>query len=219
MAGKDAREGFWLRAKRQNGGKGRLGRKWESPEGNLYCSTIVELRASDPAPSSLSFVVGLAVYDLLRGQLNDDTTMMLKWPNDILVNNAKICGILLERVKASIIVGIGVNISVAPDLPDRKTISLNIANDRNTKDAEQILEALLPLFQRRVSQWRGEGVKSILNDWQIRAHPLGTELFVSDAEGNRISGKYCGLTDEGALRLRKLDGALIDIHAGDISLA
>ncbi|MEL6876121.1 MAG: biotin--[acetyl-CoA-carboxylase] ligase, partial [Pseudomonadota bacterium] len=58
-------EGFWLRAERQSGGKGRLGRAWQSPEGNLYCSTIVDCRNSDPAPSTLSFVTALAVGDAI----------------------------------------------------------------------------------------------------------------------------------------------------------
>ncbi|MBQ0770356.1 MAG: biotin--[acetyl-CoA-carboxylase] ligase, partial [Sphingomonadales bacterium] len=65
----NAPEGFWLRAEQQVGGVGRLGRKWESPAGNLYCSTVVDIRPGDPPPSTLSFVTALAVHDMLKDQL------------------------------------------------------------------------------------------------------------------------------------------------------
>jgi BirA family biotin operon repressor/biotin-[acetyl-CoA-carboxylase] ligase len=193
-------------------------RKWESPVGNLYCSTVVDMRPGDPAPSSLSFVTALAVCDLLKDHLPSNESIMLKWPNDILVNEAKICGILLERVSAKIVVGIGINIVSAPELPDRKTISLQAANGRNQNDASQILDYLIPEFQKRLKQWRMLGLKSILHDWQSAAHRKGASLLVSDAEGEKIRGEYMGLNEDGALRLRKADGTLIVLHAGDVEM-
>ncbi len=77
-----AEEGLWLRAERQSGGVGRLGRKWESPAGNLYCSTLVACRGGDPAPSTLSFVAALAVHKTVSAFLPHDD-IWLKWPNDI----------------------------------------------------------------------------------------------------------------------------------------
>lgn len=214
----NADEGFWLRAEKQVGGVGRMGRKWESPAGNLYCSTVVDIRPGDPAPSSLSFVTALAVYDMLKGQMTPHAAIMLKWPNDILVNQAKICGILLERIREKVVVGIGINIISAPRLPDRETIFLHAASDRNDKDASQILDLLIPRFENRLDQWRISGLPSILHDWQAVAHEPGTSLYVSDPGGTRIRGEYLGLTDDGALRLRKPDGTLIVMHAGDVEL-
>ena len=213
-----AAEGFWLRAEKQAGGVGRRGRSWESPEGNLYCSTVVEIRSGDPAPSSLSFVTSLAVHDMLKRQLPADASIMLKWPNDILINQAKICGILLERILAKVVVGIGINIISAPRLPDRETIFLRAANDRNENDASQILDCLIPLFEMRLKQWRTSGLQAILRDWQAVAHEPGTSLYVSDHSGTKIRGEYIGLTDDGALRLRKADGTPIVLHAGDVEM-
>jgi BirA family biotin operon repressor/biotin-[acetyl-CoA-carboxylase] ligase len=195
-----------------------MGRKWESPPGNLYCSTVVDIRPGDPAPSSLSFVTALAVHDMLKGQLPAEVPILLKWPNDILVRDAKICGILLERVAEKVVVGIGINIISAPDLPDRATIYLRAANDRNEQDASQILDQLVPQFEKRLNQWRASGLQSILRDWQAAAHKPGSSLSVSDPSGEKIHGEYQGLGDDGALRLRKADGTLIVIHAGDVEM-
>ena len=214
----DAVEGFWLRAEKQVGGVGRMGRKWESPEGNLYCSTVVDMMPGDPAPSSLSFVTSLAVYDMLKTQIGPNASIMLKWPNDILVNNAKICGILLERILEKVVVGIGINIISAPRLPDRETTYLHAASDRNGNDASQILDHLIPFFESRLKQWRQSGLQSILRDWQSAAHVPGTSLYISDHDGTKVRGEYLGLTDAGALRLRKADGTLIVLHAGDVEM-
>lgn len=214
----EAAEGMWLRAETQVGGVGRLGRKWESPAGNLYCSTVVDIRPGDPSPSTLSFVTALAVHDMLKDQLGIGTPVVLKWPNDVLVNDAKICGILLERVKDKVVVGIGINVLTAPELPDRATTSVHDANGQNGNDAAQVLDDLIPEFEKRLKQWRIFGLKSIFHEWQRAAHEKGTSLLVSGHDGEKIAGEYQGLNEDGALRLRKADGTLIVLHAGDVEL-
>ena len=208
-------EGFWLRAENQSGGVGRLGRKWESPAGNLYCSTIVDIRTGDPAPSSLSFVAGLAVYTAIRSFL-PGAEMILKWPNDILVSHAKICGILLERVKSQVVVGIGVNIAVTPEVEGRVVTSL--AAEGATIDAAGFLVRLTDTFATFINVWRDQGISHILAEWQTLAHPVGSTITTSDERGEKTTGKFAGLTADGALCLRKADGTLIEIRAGDISI-
>ncbi len=208
-------EGFWLRAETQSGGIGRLGRKWESPAGNLYCSTVVDLRPGDPLPSGLSFVAGLAVYKTIRCFL-PGAEMVLKWPNDILVSGAKICGILLERVKDQVVVGIGVNIAVKPEVEGRAVTSLTA--EGATTDAPAFLARLSDIFADVMNIWRDRGFSHILTEWQKLAHPVGTLLTTSDEQGEKITGEYAGLTVDGALCLRKADGTLIEIRAGDISI-
>lgn len=210
-----AAEGFWLRAETQSGGVGRLGRPWSSPAGNLYCSTVVDVRTSDPGPSSLSFVASLAVYDTIRSCL-PGADMMLKWPNDILVSRAKICGILLERVKSQVVVGIGVNVAVTPEVEGRLVTSL--AAEGATIDAAGFLDNLSRTFARRVAVWRNRGFAHILSEWQELAHPVGSRITTSDEQGEKITGEFAGLTGDGALCLRKADGRLIEIRAGDISI-
>jgi BirA family biotin operon repressor/biotin-[acetyl-CoA-carboxylase] ligase len=199
----------------QTGGVGRRGRKWESPQGNLYCSTVIDIRPADPAPSSLSFVAGLAVYQAIRCFL-PDAPMLLKWPNDVLVSDAKICGILLERVKDQVVVGIGVNVAIAPEVAGRSVTSL--AAEGAAIDAAGLLDILAREFESCVSLWREAGLVHILEKWQSLAHPVGTVVTTSDDGGEKITGEFAGLDADGALRLRKTDGTLIEIRAGDISI-
>lgn len=210
-----AAEGYWLRAETQSGGIGRLGRKWESPPGNLYCSTVVDIRSGDPAPSSLSFAAGLAVYTVIRSCL-PGTEMILKWPNDILVSQSKICGILLERVKDQVVVGIGVNVAVTPEVEGRILTSLDA--EGATIDAAGFLDRLSSTFAAFVKDWRELGIPHILSEWQKLAHPVGSTVTTSDERGEKTTGEYAGLTADGALCLRKADGTLIEIRAGDISI-
>ncbi len=212
-----AEEGLWLRAEKQSGGVGRLGRKWESPEGNLYCSTLVACRGEDPAPSSLSFVAALAVHRAISAYLPHED-IWLKWPNDILVSGLKICGILLERAGDFVIVGIGVNIAVAPEVEGRAVTSLHKEGTKTDLTAAGFLETLAQYFAETVDEWRSSGLPAILAAWQKRAHPLGTRLSTSDEKGQALEGEYAGLSANGALCLRKADGALIEIHAGDVDV-
>jgi BirA family biotin operon repressor/biotin-[acetyl-CoA-carboxylase] ligase len=218
-AGEGLAEGFWLRAVRQSAGRGRRGRQWSSPEGNLYASTVVQLRAYDPPVHSLAFVAALAVYDLMLSQLPREADCQLKWPNDVLVDGAKICGILLERAGDHVIIGIGVNVVSAPDLPDRATISIRAANPDSDNDAQTVLERLADGLAVRLAQWRREGLPSTLADWTRHAHPQGTPLLVTLDEEGLLPGAFAGLDPDGALRLRLADGSLRVVHAGDVSLA
>jgi len=212
-----ASEGHWLRAEKQSGGKGRLGRKWESPEGNLYCSTLVELSPGDPAPPSLSFVTALAVYQVIQHYL-PGAGIMLKWPNDILVSDAKICGILLERAGDFVVAGIGVNIAVLPEVDGRNVTSLHHEGADISVMPSEFLDRLAESFAKKLNDWRRSGLPILLEQWQQLAHSVGTELSVSTETGDQITGEFDGLSQDGALRLRKLDGTLIEIRAGDVSL-
>lgn len=211
----EAQEGLWLQAEKQSGGVGRLGRKWESPKGNLYCSTVVDSGANDPPASTLSFVTALAVYDAIDRCL-PDTEMQLKWPNDILVSNAKICGILLESVGFAFVVGVGINVAVAPQVEGRKTTSLLDEGVDLQLNANDVLELLTKSFDNRLVEWREQGLGVTLMNWEKLAHPVGTKLSVSVSKDERIDGEYTGLAADGALRLRKADGKLIEIRAGDV---
>lgn len=208
-------EGFWLRAEKQTSGVGRRGRRWESPPGNLYCSTVVGIRPGDPTASSLSFVTSLAVYRTIRSFL-PHPNMILKWPNDVVVSGAKICGILLDRVEDMVVVGIGVNIAVAPTVDERRVTCLK--DEGAAVEVPDFLQLLASEFALSVRNWRERGLPGILDEWQKLAHPVGATITTSDEGGEKTTGEYAGLTGDGALRLRKADGTLIEIRAGDISI-
>jgi len=138
---------------------------------------------------------------------------MLKWPNDVLLLGKKLAGILLERSGDRVVIGFGVNLASAPDLPDRPSASLA---GRITPQAFAPL--LAGSFERLLRLWRESEPSLLAQAWLARAHPLGSELTVHGGGNDRISGRFEGLEPDGALRLRKADGALEIVHAGDISL-
>ncbi len=205
------REGDWLVAERQNAGRGRLGRLWDSPPGNLYVSGLVELRESDPPASTLAFVAGLAAIDAMGS-----STLSLKWPNDVLAGAAKLAGILLERQGEGVVIGVGANLAHHPNLPDRPTMSLAALGV--PLSADTAIAALAPAFARWLTIWRTAGLPAIRAAWLDRAHPIGTALSAALPDGTRLDGSFDGLTPDCALQLRLADGTTRVIHAGDVFL-
>jgi BirA family transcriptional regulator, biotin operon repressor / biotin---[acetyl-CoA-carboxylase] ligase len=117
-------DGRWLVAVRQTAGRGRLGRDWDSPSGNFHGSTGMALHTDDPPAPTLALVAAVALHDSIVDASRGTIRPTIKWPNDLLVGDAKIAGILLERAGDQVVVGIGVNLAQAPLLPDRATASL-----------------------------------------------------------------------------------------------
>ena len=216
-AAQGAPEGLWLRADAQDGGRGRLGRSWESPKGNVFASTIVRLRPTDPAPASLAFVTALAVFDAIR-QIAPQVDISLKWPNDILSRDgSKLCGILLERSADAVIVGIGLNLVWHPENLDRKVSDL-AALGATPPDAQSSVEIVADAFARYLSIWRLSGTGTIIRQWEENAHPRGTALSARLPDGEELHGVFQGLDDQGALRLSLADGTIRAIHAADVFL-
>ena len=215
LARAGAPEGTWLRADRQDGGRGRQGRAWVSPPGNLYASTLVRRIAIDPPAPTLALVAAVALDSLLQGWLAPGR-LMIKWPNDLLADGAKISGILLEGVDDAVVVGIGVNLAHHPDAIDRPATSL-AALGQAPPDPGDFAAELAASFAAWLARWRGEGLGVVLARWQARAHPIGTALSVHGPDG-AIEGLYDGLAADGALRLRKADGGVELVHAGDVFL-
>ena len=138
---------------------------------------------------------------------------MLKWPNDVLLLGRKLAGILLERTGDRVVVGFGVNLAVAPSLPDRRCAAL----------AGQVTPlAFAPLlaasFARLLALWRGSEPALIVQAWLARGHPVGTKLTVHGSNSERVSGRFDGLEPDGALRLRLDNNALEVIRAADVEL-
>lgn len=217
-AGESISEGYWLRAEQQSTGRGRSGREWLSRPGNLYTSTVVNLRADDPPAHTLSLVVGLAAWEVLNNHLKDGAHLRLKWPNDILVGQAKIAGILLERTGDYVVAGIGINVRFAPDIAGREITCIHDVNRTNMAGPEHILLDLTEQLTAALKIWRGEGLSNVIRQWNARAFPNGTAISVHIDENERLSGEFAGLDETGSLILRLADGAMRTIHAGDVSL-
>ncbi|OHD02474.1 MAG: biotin--[acetyl-CoA-carboxylase] ligase [Sphingopyxis sp. RIFCSPHIGHO2_01_FULL_65_24] len=211
-SGEHVGEGHWLVADRQTAGRGRLGRGWNDGQGNFMGSTVVHMTAGDPSPATLALVAGVALAKAVAA-LAPGLGAQLKWPNDLLVDGAKCAGILMERTGNSIVIGIGVNLVAAPELPDRPTATLS---DKGASlDRDRFADALAIAMTDALWTWRQEGIDRTIAAWLPQAHRVGTPLRVSE---QGIDGVFDGLAPDGALRLRRDGGETMLVHAGDIEL-
>jgi BirA family biotin operon repressor/biotin-[acetyl-CoA-carboxylase] ligase len=195
----------------QEAGRGRQGRQWVSETGNFFGSTLVEVVPSDAQPQSLSLVAGLALIEAADVAF-PGPPLMLKWPNDLLLGGAKVAGILLERSADRVVVGFGVNLAHAPEIPGRETAALGEA---------MLPQAFAPLlagsFARMLTLWRTSEAEAFARAWLTRAHPIGTRLTVHGGTSDVVTGAFDGIEPDGALRLRRGAGVEI-IRAGDVEL-
>lgn len=206
-------EGDWLIARRQFAGKGRQGRPWQSIEGNFLGSTIVEVGARDPLAPALTLVAGLALIEAVEAAA-PGAKLSLKWPNDLMLGDAKLAGILLERSGDRVVAGFGVNLAGAPEIAGRNTAALSPI-------AEIAPEAFAPLlagkFAQILAMWRTADPSQFAQAWMARAHPVGAPLSVHNAPGELVSGTFDGIESDGALRLRR-EGIIDIIRSGDVLL-
>lgn len=180
-------------------------------------STVVHLQAGDPFPPTLALLAGLATYQAVLPHCPDPLPLRLKWPNDLMFSAAKLAGILLEREGDSVIVGIGVNLAAAPQVPGRETIAL--AKFGPAPDRDLFASSIAGIFADELQRWRTYGTQPLINRWESAAHPKATPLTVNEQSDGIISGVFDGLLPDGSLRLRLADGTWRAIHAGDVMLA
>lgn len=211
QAAAGAPEGTWLRAERQTGGRGRLGRTWESPVGNLYTSTIVRPLTGDPAAPSLALVIAVALEEVASAYAGPGR-LQLKWPNDLMAGAAKLAGILLERNGDSVVIGIGVNLAHHPEGLERATTSFT-GLGLSAPDPHSFLLDLSQAFARWLQRWRVEGLAPVRARWLERAHPIGSVLSAAGRQG-----LFEGLDADGTLLLRQADGTIDAVRAGDVFL-
>lgn len=211
MARAGAPEGNWLRADRQTGGRGRQGRGWDSPAGNLYASTLVRLAPGDPPAPTLALVAAIALHEV-AAVFAPDAGLIVKWPNDLLAGSAKLAGILLEREGDAVVIGFGLNLAHFPADLERPATSL-AALAGAAPDPATFLDALASAFRRWLGRWRSEGLSPVRRRWLAVAHPPGTALSAAG-----VDGLFDGLDETGALRLRLADGSIHIVHAGDVFL-
>ncbi|HJR82796.1 MAG TPA: biotin--[acetyl-CoA-carboxylase] ligase [Sphingomicrobium sp.] len=212
LADQSAIEGDWLVALAQDAGRGRQGREWISESSNFFGSTMVVIQPGDPSAASLSLAAGLALIEAVE-LAAPDLPLMLKWPNDLLLGTAKLGGILLERNGDRVVAGFGLNLGKAPRIEGRDVAALNGA---------MLPQAFAPLlagsFARMVDLWRTTKPEAFAKAWLARAHPVGTRLTIHGAPGETMTGRFDGIEPDGALRLRREDGDIDIVRAGDVEL-
>lgn len=217
-----ARDGDWLRAVEQTAGRGRQGRPWLGERGSLFASCVIALHRDDPPATTLALVCGLALLAAIDRHAPPGAPVpSLKWPNDVMLDEAKLAGILLERQGARVIAGFGVNVGSAPEVDGRRTVALTDAGW--TVRADGLVETLAGTLAIELSAWRTSGAGVVVRRWQERAHPLGAPLSVHGAYGaatvaGRITGYFAGLSPDGALRLADEAGRVVEVTGGDVAL-
>ena len=132
-----------------------------------------------------------------------------------MLGTAKLAGILLERSGDRIVAGFGVNLAAAPAIPGRDTAALAPVA---TITPDAFAPLLAGQFERLLAAWRQSDPSAIARAWLARAHPLGTPLTVHADAATRVTGRFDGIDDDGALRLRRGDGGIDTIRAGDVTL-
>jgi BirA family biotin operon repressor/biotin-[acetyl-CoA-carboxylase] ligase len=216
-----AAAGLVIRADRQDAGRGRRGRAWASPAGNLYCSLVLRPERPAAAIATLSFVTVLALGDVLS-ELLPNRLIQHKWPNDLLVEGCKISGILLENASAgtdqasALIIGLGVNIFSHPDQTLYPVTDLLIQGAAPIEPAD-LLERFLRRFAQHYATWLQGGFAAIRPAWRQRAAGIGSEIVVR-LETCSVTGRFVDLDQDGTLQLAMPDGSTRQIAAGDIFL-
>lgn len=216
-----AADGTVIRARRQTAGRGRQGRQWHSPEGNLYFSLILRPDAPPTIAAQLTFVTVLALGEAIGSVLPAETDLAFKWPNDVLLDGRKVAGILLESSGSSagrldwLVVGCGLNVMHFPEnLPGYRATSLTAAGAADP-DPGTLLAAFLGAFAVWRARWQDEGLAPVRDAWLARAARIGAEITVR-LPGDELHGRFTGLDETGALLLDLPDGSRRTVTAGDV---
>ncbi|MDH3700471.1 MAG: biotin--[acetyl-CoA-carboxylase] ligase [Alphaproteobacteria bacterium] len=215
-----AADGTVVRADRQSAGRGRRGRNWQSPAGNLYCSIVVRPAAPPAVAAQLSFVTAVTLAETLDAVLPTGRTVCQKWPNDVLIDGAKVAGILLESSGAGtdavdwVVIGCGVNVVEAPQDTDYPATSLHAAGAAGL-GAGTVLPVFLTALHGWRTRWETAGMAPVRDAWLNRAHGLGKEMTVRLPD-REIRGLFGGMDQTGALLLDLADGTRQTISAGDV---
>ena len=204
---------LWLTATRQTAGRGRRGRNWETPHDNLAATLLVRPERPVSAWPQLSFVAGVAGADMAASFL-PEARIALKWPNDVLADEKKLAGILLENAHGALAIGIGVNLRHHPTGTEFPATSL-LALGAEVPPAGEALTRLAGAFAKWYEVWSVQGFAAIRDAWLARAHGLGTRIRARLVKEER-SGMFEGIDDSGALLLNEGFGRLSVLPAADI---
>jgi BirA family biotin operon repressor/biotin-[acetyl-CoA-carboxylase] ligase len=220
LARAGAAEGTVVWAVQQTAGRGRRGRRWLSPPGNLHASFVLRPDVAAGRAAQLGFVATLAVGDALRVIVPEPQRIAYKWPNDVMIEGRKIAGTLIESeigesgVLTLLIVGVGINLAVAPSGTEIAATSVAaLGGDAPTPGA--MLEMLAPRFYAWLNRWRAVGFAPIRTAWLAGAASLGGSIRVR-LDSAELRGRFHDIDAHGSLLLDTPAG-MRRISAGEVS--
>jgi BirA family biotin operon repressor/biotin-[acetyl-CoA-carboxylase] ligase len=218
LARQGERGPLWIVAERQTAGRGRRGRAWVSPPGNLFASLLLTAPAPPERWPQLSLVAALALHDAVTEVAAGLKPLIaIKWPNDLLLGRAKFGGILIEGEggdDGAVAIGIGINCASHPANTDFPATDLAAAGA--VISPAMLFTPLSVKMIGRLAQWNGgEGFSTVRTDWMARAAGIGEEVRVRLGD-RELSGRFEALVDAGSLLLRLPDGDVQIITAADV---
>jgi len=209
---------LWITADHQNAGKGSRGRQWESQKGNLFASLLI----SDPCEKSrladVTFIACISVCEAIERFNVADATVQVKWPNDVLLNGRKCCGILLESVHyqtvSYVAMGIGVNCLHFPDQTLHKATSLFAEGIEVS--ADRFFLTLANMVADNISLWnKGKNFAAIRQKWLQNAYGIGLSTVVHIPGHEEIEGIFSSIDEDGYLLL-ETNGTTRRIATADV---
>jgi BirA family biotin operon repressor/biotin-[acetyl-CoA-carboxylase] ligase len=226
LATEGAPEGTLIWADTQAAGRGRRGRSWQSPTGNLYVSIVLRPAAPIGKVGQLGFAAALAIAETAASMLPAGTTIACKWPNDVLIGGRKVAGLLLETDMRPdgathwLVLGVGINVASHPAAVEFPATSL--AAEGAQADVAEVLNGFAGHFLTWYDAWRARGFAPLREAWLRRAAGLGGLISVR-LEDRTLAGIFAGLDEEGALLLHSAhsesgstDPRPLRITAGDV---
>ena len=209
LAAEGAPEGTLVTARQQTTGRGRRGKPWSSPEGNLFMSLVLRPDCVPTQAVQLGFVAGVALWDAICDIDHPGIPLKLKWPNDVLLDGCKVSGILLESAMAPggtldwVVVGIGVNTRHHPENADWPAADLG--NTRDRPGPRDLLPSLAHYLIDYYQVWQTDGFGAIRSLWLEESYFLpGDRISIGRGEG-AVAGQFETIDESGALIMR-LDG-------------
>lgn len=207
-------------AQQQTEGRGRDGRIWISPPGNLYASVILRPDVPTMRLAGLALVAAVSLGDALAPLIPAGARLGYKWPNDVLINRSKVAGILIESeaggdAPACVVLGLGVNCRSHPDGAPYPTTDLRTVCGRDIAP-DDVLDRFMAMLPPWVARWEGEGMAPVCASWRSRAEGIGETIRVR-LPRETIEGRFVDIDPTGALNLAT-EGGERRVAAGDVFL-
>ncbi len=219
LAREGAEDGTLLWVQEQSGGKGRGGRTWESPRGNLYFSLVLRPECPLNEASCLGFLAALSVGEAI-GAVAPPMDVLYKWPNDVLLNGRKVSGILLESETSAeelnwLVLGVGINLAHFPKEANFPATSLHFEGAPKTLTVEELLQAFCRYFLSWTNRWLEEGFAPARQAWLRHAYRKGEEIEVR-LPRETLTGVFKDLDEDGTLLLGLPEGSERRIAYGEV---
>lgn len=202
-------EGLVIHAMSQEQGRGRQGKHWHAPMGNLYLSIVLSPAIEKKDCGQLAFVCACALVEAVTSLCDKDIDIRVKWPNDVLVDGKKIAGILIESKGDAYIAGIGLNILAPPE----GAIGLKDITDKRVP-INPVRDFLLDVLDAYYTRWLKEGFEVIQKTWMEKAAFLDEEIAIKLSEKEE-TGIFKGIDKNGCLLLEQ-NGDIQTFYSGEI---